>query len=76
MNLRRVGILLGKELWHGPKNFIFILALVMPIVISLVISLIFGTLFSAKPRLGLVDEGGSQLIAMAEQLPAGNYQRV
>lgn len=70
MNLKRVGILLGKELWQGPKNFIFILALVMPIVISLVISLIFGTLFSAKPRLGMVDEGGTQLVAMAEQLPS------
>jgi len=70
MNLKRVGILLGKELWQGPKNFIFILALVMPIIISLVISLIFGTLFSAKPRLGVVDEGGSQLVAMAEQLPS------
>ncbi len=70
MNLKRVSIILGKELWQGPKNYIFILALVMPIVISLVISLIFGTLFSAKPRLGVVDEGGSQLVAMAEQLPS------
>ena len=70
MNLKLVGILLGKELWQGPRNFIFVWALVMPIVISLVISLIFGTLFSAKPRLGVVDEGGSRLVAMAEQLPS------
>ncbi len=70
MNLKRVGILLGKELWQGPKNFIFVWALVMPIILSLVVSLIFGTLFSAKPRLGVVDEGGSQLVTMAEQLPS------
>lgn len=70
MNLKRVGILLGKELWQGPRNFIFVWALVMPIIISLVVSLIFGTLFSAKPKLGVVDEGGSQLVAMAEQLPS------
>ncbi len=70
MSLKRVGILLGKELWQGPKNFIFVWVLVMPIIISLVISLIFGTLFSEKPKLGVVDEGGSQLVAMAEQLPS------
>jgi len=70
MSLKRVGILLGKELWQGPKNFIFVWALVMPIIISLVVSLIFGTLFNEKPKLGVVDEGGSQLVAMAEQLPS------
>ncbi|GAJ13758.1 unnamed protein product, partial [marine sediment metagenome] len=68
MSLKRVGILLGKEFLQGPKNFIFIWALVLPIVISLVFSLIFGTLFDEKPKLGMVDEGNSQLVTMAEQL--------
>ncbi len=68
MSLKRVCILLGKELWQGPKNFIFVYVLVMPIIISLVFSLIFGTLFDEKPKLGMVDEGSSQLVAMAEQL--------
>ena len=68
MSLKRVGILLGKELWQGPKNFIFVYVLVMPIIISLVFSLIFGTLFDEKPKLGMVDEGSSQLVTMAEQL--------
>jgi len=68
MSLKRVGILLGKELWQGPKNFILVWALVMPIIISLVVSLIFGTLFDEKPKLGVMDEGSSQLVAMAEQL--------
>jgi len=40
----------------------------MPIIISLVFSLIFGTLFDEKPKLGMVDEGSSQLVTMAEQL--------
>lgn len=70
MSLRCVGILLGKELWQGPKNFIFVWAIVMPVIIWLVVSLIFGTLFNEKPKLGVVDEGGSQLVAMAEQLPS------
>ena len=68
MSLKRVGILLGKELWQGPKNFLFVWVIVMPIIISLVVSLIFGTLFTEKPELGVVDEGSSQLVTMAEQL--------
>ena len=68
MSLKRVGILLGKELWQGPKNFIFVWVLVMPLIISLVVSLIFGTLFDEKPKLGVVDEGNSQLVAMTRQL--------
>ncbi len=42
----------------------------MPIVISLVFSLVFGTLFTEKPKLGVLDEGNSQLVAMVEQLPS------
>ena len=68
MSPRHVGILLGKDLWHGPKSLIFVWALVMPVIISLAVSLIFGTLFSEKPRLGVLDEGSSQLVAMTEQL--------
>jgi len=68
MSFKCTGILLGKELWQGPKNFIFVYVLVMPIIISLVFSLIFGTLFDEKPKLGMVDEGSSQMVTMAEQL--------
>jgi len=68
MSLKRVGILLGKEFLQGPKNFIFIWVLVMPIIISLVFSLVFGTLFTEKPKLGVVDEGSSQLVAMIREL--------
>lgn len=68
MNLRRVGILLGKELVHGPKNFVFIMALGVPVVISLVASLLFGTLFSDKPKLGIADEGDSQMARLAAQV--------
>ena len=68
MSFRRIGILLGRELIHGSKSFLFIYALVLPIVISLVVTLIFGTLFSGKPKLGIVDEGSSQLVTMAGEL--------
>ena len=68
MSLRRVGILLGKELLQGHKNFIFVWAVVAPIVISLVFSLLFGTWLSDKPKLGVVDEGSSQLMTMINDL--------
>jgi len=68
MSLKRVGVLLGKELWQGPKNFIFIWAVVAPIVFSLVFSLVFGTWLSDKPKLGIVDEGGSRLVPMSREL--------
>jgi ABC-2 type transport system permease protein len=67
MSLRRVGILLGKEFFTGPKNFIFIFALVAPIILSLVVMLIFGTLFADEATLGFVDEGDSQLTTLIEE---------
>jgi len=70
MSLKRVSILLRRELLQGPKKFIFIFAIVTPIVLSLIVSLIFGTLFSEKPKMGIVDEGSSQLVAMARELPS------
>jgi len=70
MSLKRVGILLGKDFLQGPKNYIFVMAVVLPVVISLVISLVFGTLFSEKPKLGVMDEGSSQLVTMIRELPS------
>lgn len=66
MSLRRVFVLLGKEFLRGPRNFIFIFALVVPIVLTLVLSLLFGTFFSGKPKLGVADMGGSALVTQAQ----------
>lgn len=68
MNLRRILTLLGKELVHGPKNFMVIFALVIPIVLSLLVTLVFGTLFGGKARLAIVDLGSSQLTGLAQEL--------
>ncbi len=68
MNVKRVSALLGKEFLHGSKNYIFIMAIVLPFALTLVISLVFGTLFAEKPRLGIADEGHSQLVAMFQEL--------
>lgn len=70
MSLTRVGILLGKELFRGPKQFIFVWSIVGPVAISLIVSLIFGTLFAEQPRLGIVDEGSSLLVSKATEATA------
>jgi ABC-2 type transport system permease protein len=68
MSLRRISVLLGKEFVHGPKSYIFIFAIVAPIAISLVVTLVLGNLFSEEPRLGIADEGRSQLVVAAQEL--------
>lgn len=68
MSLRLISVLLGKEFIHGPKSFMFIWAAVVPIVFTLVATLAFGTFFSEKPKLGIFDEGHSQLVASAQEL--------
>ena len=79
MSFRRIYILLKNELVHGPKNFIFLFALVMPILLTLIVSLLFGTIFSGKPRLGIVDPSGSafgQIMADADYLLVNQYESV
>ncbi len=68
MSIRRVAVLFRKEAKQGARNFILIFAVVTPIVLSFVLSLIFGTLFSDTPKLGIVDQGDSQLVVMAAEL--------
>jgi ABC-2 type transport system permease protein len=68
MNLRQIAILLGKEFQHGSRSFIFIFAIVIPLVLTLVISLVFGALFSEKPKLGIVSESGSRMVALAAEI--------
>jgi ABC-2 type transport system permease protein len=68
MNLRRVGVLLGKELVRGPRSCVFLMAVVVPVVLTLLMTLLFGTVFSGKARLGLADEGRSQLVPLAQAL--------
>lgn len=70
MSVRRVAILLRRELLQGPKSFIFLWSMVLPVVMSLVLSLVFGTLFSDKPRVGIADEDGSRLVNLAQESQA------
>jgi ABC-2 type transport system permease protein len=70
VSVKRVAILLRRELFQGPKSFIFLWSVVLPIVMSLVLSLVFGTLFNDKPRLGITDQGSSGLVQLAKDSPS------
>jgi ABC-2 type transport system permease protein len=62
MSLRRIGVLLAKDLIWGPKGFMFIMAIAAPLILSLLINLLVGTFFSGKPKLAVFDAGGSQMV--------------
>lgn len=68
MSLRRILILLGKELVWGPRSFLFIFAIIVPLVLSLLINLLVGNFFSGKPKLGLADKGQSAVVTQAQAL--------
>jgi ABC-2 type transport system permease protein len=53
---------------RGPRNYIFVMAIVLPVLLSLLLSLLFGTFFSDKAKLGLVDEGDSEVPALAAEV--------
>ncbi len=77
MSLKRIGVLLNKDLIRGPKNFIFIYALVGPTAISLVLTLVFGSLFTSRPNLGIYDAGNSLLpdrFAEMDSLTGRDYE--
>lgn len=61
MNLRLVGVILGKDLIRGPKNFLFIWAIVAPLLISLVFSFAMSGFFSDEPSLGVLIEGNGKI---------------
>jgi ABC-2 type transport system permease protein len=64
MSVRRIFVLLKKELVMGPKNLFFVFALVVPLVLTLLLNLLAGNFFAGKPKLGLAG-GPSALIAQA-----------
>jgi ABC-2 type transport system permease protein len=70
MSVKRIMILLRKELFYGSRNFIFMMALGLPIVFTLLVNLIFGTFFTGQSRLGIVDQGSSGLVSLAQDDPA------
>ncbi len=65
MSLKRIGILALKDLLHGSRSFLIIFVVIMPLLMWLIVTLIFSG--TSVPRLGIVDEGSSQLPAIASE---------
>lgn len=70
MNLKRVGVLLGKEYFHGSRSYMFIMAIVMPLAMSFLVNLLLGTFFSGQPTLGITGNVTSSLAADLQETAA------
>jgi ABC-2 type transport system permease protein len=64
MNTKRIGTLIKTEVFHGPKDVVLVMAVVMPILLALFVNLAFGNIFSDRAKLGVYDEGHSQIPAL------------
>ncbi len=67
MSIQRIWRLLHKEFSLGPRNPIFLFAIIVPFALAIILQAAFGTLFEPKPRLGIVDEGRSEITAAFEE---------
>lgn len=68
MSLTRISRILGKDLRIGPRSPVFLWVLVLPVLITLVLQVAFGDLFESRPRLGITDEGASEITSAAAGL--------
>jgi ABC-2 type transport system permease protein len=69
VDLRRSARILRKDLQLGPRSPLLLWAMALPLLLTLLIRGVFGGLFTAEPRLGIVDLGASELTALALELP-------
>ena len=74
MSIRRIGILVGREFKYASKGYFFIFAIIAPVAFTLLIQLIFGSLFSDKPKLGILDLGNSKMVAAFQEMQSINLQ--
>jgi len=68
MSPKRALKVLKKDLKIGPRSPTVLYALILPVVMTLLIRGVFGALFNPKPRLGIVDQGDSQITKEAQEL--------
>jgi ABC-2 type transport system permease protein len=68
MSLSRFAKILRKDLALGPRSPIFLWMILLPIVLTLILQVAFGSLFNPKPRLGIVDQGDSEITAQVERM--------
>jgi ABC-2 type transport system permease protein len=77
MNLKRVWTLVKTEVFHGPKDMVLVMSLVLPVLLALFMNLAFGDIFSGKAKLGIYDQGDSPLtdkLALTESINLKIFQ--
>jgi ABC-2 type transport system permease protein len=73
MNLKRVWILIKTEVFHGPKDVVLVMAVVLPVLLALFINLAFGDIFTDRAKVGIYDASNSLL---TEKLQAAGSMNV
>jgi ABC-2 type transport system permease protein len=68
VNLGRAWKVLRKDFALGPRSPFFLYAIVLPFALTLVLQVAFGSLFNPQPRLGIVDEGSSEITSAIKQM--------
>lgn len=68
MSLSRTLKVLRKDFMLGPRSPFFIYAIALPFVMTLIFQVAFGSLFNPEPRLGIVDDGDSQVTASIQEM--------
>jgi ABC-2 type transport system permease protein len=68
--------ILRKDLRLGPRSPILLWALVVPLLMTLLVRGVFGGLFDDDPRVGVVDLGGSALVAALDTAVGIDVRRV
>jgi ABC-2 type transport system permease protein len=61
MNVKRIWTLIKTEVFHGPKDVVLVMAIIMPVLLALFFNLAFGNIFTDRAKLGVYDEGNSHL---------------
>ncbi len=77
MSFKRIWTLIKTEVFHGPKDLVLIMAVVMPILLALFVNLAFGNIFSDRAKLGIYDQGNSPLtsrLKASESISVKIYQ--
>lgn len=66
MSSKRIWTLIKTEVFHGPKDVVLVMAVVIPVLLALFVSLAFGDIFTDRAKLGIYDEGNSSITFMLE----------
>jgi ABC-2 type transport system permease protein len=68
MSLGRTWKVLRKDFALGPRSPFFLYAIFLPIIMTVIFQFAFGSLFDPQPRLGIVDEGDSEITAAVAEM--------